>query len=514
MPAPDAYLGIDLGTSAVKALLVDARGRVLGQGSAEHPISHPRPHYAEQDAADWWRGVLVATQQAVGSTSQDRVAAIGLSGQMHGTVLLGPDDEVLAPAIIWPDQRSRRQVDEITELVGAERLIELTGSPVATGFQAASIRWVRQEQPRVWDRTRRVLLPKDEIRRRLTGNIATDPSDGSGALLLDVRQRDWSDELLATLNVERELLPPVHRSASVAGDLRSAVASQLGLPPGIPVVAGAADAACAALGAGIVDPSTMLLTFSTGAQTLIPSAEVKVDRRGRLHTFCSAMDPRTKGAGWYMMGATLTAGLAMRWLRDSVFALDGADAYDRMTTWAGETSLSAGGLLFLPYLVGERTPHMDPRARGLFLGLTARHGRAELVRAVMEGVVLAAYDAFTALTDLGATPTRIIVAGGGARSSLWRQIVADIFNLPVLPLLHQEQSASGAALLAAAGVHSIDPGTVAPTWAAYGEPTEPDAEHHAGYQDLFRLFRSSYVKHRNGFVDLGAFDTQDLPGNR
>ncbi len=507
MPAPDGYLGIDLGTSAVKALLVDETGRVLGRGSAEHPISHPRPDYAEQNPDEWWRGVQVATGQAVENAGTDRVTAIGLSGQMHGTVLLGADDEILAPAIIWPDQRSRRQVEEITELVGAERLIELTGSPVATGFQAASIRWVQQEQPRVWDRTRRVLLPKDEIRRRLTGNVATDPSDGSGALLLDVRQRDWSDELLAALGVEREQLPPVHPSTSATGELRPDAAADLGLPPGIPVVGGGADAACAALGAGIVDPSTMLLTFSTGAQTLIPTTEVEVDRQGRLHTFCGALEPAPGQAGWYTMGATLTAGLAMRWLRDSVFALDGADAYDRMTAWAGETSLGAGGLLFLPYLVGERTPHMDPSARGLFLGLTARHGRAELVRAVMEGVVLAAYDAFTALSDLGATPSRIIVAGGGARSSLWRQIVADIFNLPVLPLLNQESSASGAALLAAAGVNALDPGATASSWAVYGEPVEPKTEHHVRYQDLFRLFQSCYVQHRDDFAKLGAFDT-------
>ncbi len=506
MPVSDTYLGIDLGTSAVKALLVDKTGHVLGRGSAEHPISHPRPHYAEQDPADWWCGVLRATRQAVGNTGPDRVAAIGLSGQMHGTVLLGAADEILAPAIIWPDQRSRQQVDEITEMVGPERLIELTGSPIATGFQAASLRWVQQEQPRLWERTRHVLLPKDEIRRRLTGTLATDPSDGSGALLLDVRQRDWSDDLLAALDVEREQLPPVHPSTSVAGDLRPDVAAELGLSSGIPVVVGAADAACAALGAGIVEPSTMLLTFSTGAQTLIPMVEVEVDREGRLHTFCGALEPGPGQAGWYTMGATLSAGLAMRWLRDSVFALDGADAYERMTAWAEEASVGAGGLLFLPYLAGERTPHMDPRARGMFLGLTARHGRAELVRALMEGVVLAAYDAYAALTDLGAAPTSIIVAGGGARSPLWRQIVADVFNLPVLPLLHQEQSASGAALLAAAGVHGLDPESVAPTWAAYGDPVEPVSAHHDRYEDLFHIFRSSYVKHREDFVMLGALE--------
>jgi xylulokinase len=498
-----SFLGIDLGTSAVKVLLVDANGKVLGRGTADYPISRPQPDHAEQDPATWWRAPTEAVRLALANVGQSAMPeAIGLSGQMHGTVLLNAADRPLAPAIIWPDQRSARQVAEITQKVGARHLIRLAGSPVATGFQAATIRWFQQERPDLWRQVRRILLPKDYLRWRLTQSHATDPSDAAGTLLFDVHRRTWSPEFLDALDVDDSLLPPIQPSTSIAGHLDAAAAREMSLPAGIPVVTGAADTACSALGAGIVEPDRLLLTLSTGGQLVLPTVVVRTDKGGRLHTFCTALTPAPSQAGWYLMGATLTAGLALRWLRDQIFSLEGQDAYHRMTAWAELVPLGADGLLFLPYLSGERTPHMDPHARGLFLGLTAGHGRAELVRAVLEGVIFSCYDAYRPLVDLAGDPAHIILAGGGARSPLWQQIVADVFGRPVQPLTTAEQSALGAAWLAGAGIDRLAV-TSAGSWARYGPVVEPDTNRHARYQHLFSLYRSAYVQNRESFLALG-----------
>ena len=503
----DTFLGIDLGTSSVKVLVVDAAGQVRGMGAAEYPIHRPQPGFAEQDPEDWWQATIAATQQALGwSGTGAAIAGIGLTGQMHGTVLLGGDERVVAPAIIWADQRSWRQVATITDRVGAERLIDLTGSPVATGFQAATIRWLQEERSSLWWRTRHVLLPKDELRRRLVGHIATDPSDASGTLLLDVRWRDWSPEILDALNIEIERLPAVGESTSVAGELIPYAAEALGLPAGIPVVIGAADAPTGLLGAGVVDPATMLLSISTGSQVIVPARGVHPDPRGRTHTFCAALEPSAERSGWFQMGATLAAGMAMRWLRDQVFNLRAPDAYDQISAWAGNAPVGARGLLFLPYLAGERTPHMDPKARGAFLGLTARHGSSEIARAVMEGITLAALDAYTILQEGGAAPDRIVMVGGGARSPFWRQMVADLFDLPVQALATADQAAMGAALLAAVGVRGLDPLATAATWANYGPPVDPKPARHARYQELLAIFRDAYHQTRDLTSRLAAFD--------
>jgi xylulokinase len=504
------FLGIDLGTSSVKALLVTDAGEVLSQGSAEYPLDRPRPDRAEQDPERWWQATVAAVRQtlagiAAGSIS---IAAIGLSGQMHGTVLLDRAGHSLAPAVIWPDQRSRDQVREITGLIGAERLIELSGSPAATGFQAATLRWVRQEQPDLWQQVGMILLPKDYLRWRMTSEFQTDPSDGSGTLLLDVHHRDWSEELLAALDIDRAKLPPVQPSTALAGQLQRRAAETLGLPPGMPVVTGAADTAASLLGAGIVADQTLLVMISSGGQLILPATEVRVDPAGRLHTFCAAVTPAVDQPGWYLMAAMLAAGLALRWLRDQVLGRPGELAYPEMTAWAANIPAGSNGLLFLPYLLGERTPHMDPRARGLFLGLSANHGRAEFVRSVLEGVALACYDAYQVLAELGARPEGIVMAGGGARSRLWQQIVADMSGLPVRRLDVGDQSALGAALLAGAGVGQLDPVETTQRWARYGPPLEPDQQQQAVYQDMLSLFRDAYQKHRTDFHRL-----QELAGN-
>ncbi len=501
-------LGIDLGTSSVKALLASADGQILSLGSAEYPILYPEPGHAEQSPADWWAATITAVREALAEARVNPadIAAVGLSGQMHGTVLLDKEGHLLNPAIIWPDQRSRLQVQEIGDLIGRRRLVEIAGSPVATGFQAATLRWLQQERPDLWQRIDKILSPKDFLRWRMAGNFNTEASDGSGTLLLNVHQRAWSTEIVELLGIEIGKLLPIIRSDAIAGEISPEVAGDLGLVAGTPIVTGAADTACGMLGSGIVDDRTLLLTISTGGQILLPAAEVKIDPDGRLHTFCSAFSPACDRPGWYQMAAILSAGMSLRWLRDQIFSLPVEKAYQQMSAWAEAAPPGARGLLFLPYLVGERTPHMDPQARGLFLGLTSRHGRAELVRSVMEGVALACYDAFSILQELGAAPEQIVMAGGGARSTLWRQIVADVFNLPVRPLLAREQAALGALLLAGSGVGLFDVETAARDWASYGDPIEPDCSHSQLYQELLQIFRAGYGKHRADFRRLQAVE--------
>ncbi len=489
----ECYLGIDLGTSSVKALVVDETGQVRGTGSAEYPTMRPRPGWAEQDPDAWWSATIDAVGQAVGWSGSARIASVGFSGQMHGVSFLGENDRPLYPAVIWADQRSARQAEAVTAKVGADRLIEISGSPLVTGFMAATAVWMQEEKSSVWWRTKRLLSPKDEIRRRMTGVTATDPGDASAALLFDARWRNWSPELLDATETASIMLSPVKPSGSIAGEITVEAAKALGIKPGTPVVTGTGDAPSGLLGAGIVDPATMFLSLSTGAQVMVPSLSFKPDLTGRTHTFCSALEPSPYQPGWYQMGATLVAGMAMRWLRDEMLQLPAAGAYERMTGWAAKSPIGARGLLFLPYLIGERTPHMDARARGAFLGLTARHDAGDVARAVMEGVTFACRDALAALEDAGAHPERIVVAGGGARSPLWRQIIADVFNLPVHALATTDQAAVGAALLAITGARESDPVETAQSWALYGPSTEPVASRHEIYLELLEIFREAFA---------------------
>lgn len=492
-------LGIDLGTSSVKVLLATVGGKVVATASADYPIDQPQPGYAEQAPETWWRATAGAISGILSEAPGAHIAAIGLSGQMHGTVLLGARNQPLAPAVIWPDRRSQAQVTEITERVGAQQLYAITGSPVSTGFQAATVRWFQQHAPEVWQQVAKILLPKDYLRLRMTGEFATDPSDAAGALLLDETRRDWSATLLDTLGIRRDQLPPILPSTAVAGTLTADAACELGLPAGIPVATGAADTACSALGAGVVDRSRLLLTISTGGQLVQPCHGVEVDVRGRIHTFCGALAPAANQAGWYQMGAILSAGLSLRWLRDRVLGWQGRSAYERMTALAADVAPGADGLIFLPYLVGERTPHMDSTARGVFFGLTLAHGQAHFVRAVMEGVTFAACDAYGVLCELGASSQEIVLAGGGARSTLWQQLVADAFGIAVAPLKTAAQSALGAVILAGAAANLADPAVTARDWAHYGEAVVPDAQRHAFYQERLAAFRALYARNAGHF---------------
>lgn len=492
------FLGIDLGTSSVKTLLVDGAGQVVGQGNGDYPILHPAPTHAEQNPEAWWQAIVYATRQAIASIDNThQIAALGITGQMHGCVLLGEKGQLLTDAIIWPDQRSHAQAQEITTHFGAQQLIQRTGSPLATGFQAATLRWLQHHRRDLWANVRHILLPKDYIRWRLTGAFATDPSDAAGTLLLNVHTRTWDADLLAFLQIDPIWLPTIQPSQSVAGMLQAKAAQELGLPSGLPVVTGAADTPCSALGAGVITSDTLLLTLSSGGQLLIPTTTVQTDAQGRIHTFCNALEPSPKAetvAAWYQMGALLNVGLVLRWLRDQWWQMPPPDAYEQITTWASQAELGAKGLLFLPYFMGERTPYMNAQARGALLGLTLAHNRAEIARAVLEGISLACYNAFTVLQDVGASPSRIVLAGGGAKSPFWRQLIADIFGRPVHPLTTSAQSALGATLLAGAGTNHFDLISTAQQWAHTDAPIQPNIEAHAAYQMLLPRFRHAYMQ--------------------
>jgi xylulokinase len=414
---------------------------------------------------------------------------------MHGTLLLDEAHQLLAPAIIWPDQRSHAEVAEITARMGAERLIATTGSPLATGFQAATLHWLHRHRPETWAAIHHVLLPKDYLRWRLTGHFATDPSDASGTLLFNVTTRTWATEVLALLEIDPAWLPPLQPATALAGELRPEAAAALGLPPRLPIVTGAADTPCSALGAGVITPDTLLLTLSSGGQLLIPTPAASFDLQGRIHTFCSALEA-SSGAGWYHMAALLNVGLVLRWLRDQLWALEMPDAYEQITHWASQAPLGADNLLFLPYLMGERTPYMDAHARGALIGLTLAHGRPEIARAVLEGISLACYNAFTVLQSVGASPNRLVLAGGGAVSPFWRQLIADIFGRPVHPLATRAQSALGATLLAGAGTGHLDLLPATQAWARTEAPVQPNLDHHAQYQQMLPRFRHAYIQNR------------------
>jgi xylulokinase len=446
-----ALLGIDVGTGGTRAVLVDHQGRVIGAATAEHaPMSSPRIGWAEQSPEDWWRAACQAIRAclAKASISKAEVSAIGLTGQMHGLVLLDQQDHVVRPAIIWCDQRTEQECRDITQRVGAERLIELTANPALTGFTLPKIWWVRRHEPELWTRVRSLMLPKDYIRFRLTGARVIDVADASGTLMFDVLHRRWSKEMLEVSQLDEALLPKVFESPEISGYVHSEGANQVGLGSGIPVVAGAGDQAAGAVGMGIVKPGAVSATIGTSGVVFAATSAPVLEPHGRIHTFCHAVPQR-----WHVMGVTQGAGLSLRWFRDQFGAGsdDGRDPYDRLADEAAKAPPGADGLLWAPYLMGERTPHLDPSARGALVGITAQHTRAHVIRAILEGVAFSLRDSLTLFREIGVPIESIRLGGGGARSPLWQQIQADIYGLPVELIEADEGGAYGAALLAGVG---------------------------------------------------------------
>lgn len=495
-------LGLDVGTTGAKALICDERGKVLATATSEYPLASPEPLWSEQNPADWWRGAQEALRSAVKQANVEakQIAGLGLTGQMHGAVFLDTRNEVIRPAILWNDQRTSYECEEITRRFEADDLIEITGNPALTGFQAPKILWLRNREPENYARVTQVLLPKDYIRLLLTGVSATDASDAAGTLLLDLRQRDWSKTMLNMLDIPQAWLPRVYEGPEVTGKLLPKVAAALGLPDGLPVIAGGGDNAAAAIGTGVVQAGVVSSSIGTSGVLFAHAEKIALDPQGRLHTFCHTVPGK-----YHLMAVTLSAGGSFRWLRDVLRESAGPAmlSYDEMTAAAAEISPGSNGLVFLPYLTGERTPHLDPWARGAFIGLTSRHTQAHLIRAVMEGVAFSLRDGLEIMRDLQVPLGQIRATGGGGRSPLWRQMQADIYGMEVATLAVEEGPAYGAALLAGvgAGVFS-DVREAASRCVAVTGATKPNPDTQEHYEKVYAVYRKLYAQLRESLHAL------------
>ena len=489
------WLGIDVGTGGTRALLIDDQGKVRHACTAPHEeMRMERPLWAEQRPENWWDAAQLAVRGVLaqaGASGPD-VRGVGLSGQMHGLVILDEANQVIRPSLIWCDQRSQAQVDAINERVGKKTVLASTANPVLTGFTLPKLLWVRDHEPALFARVRKVLLPKDYVRFRLTGEYASDVSDASGTALFDVVRRRWSYELASKLGIERSILPKVAESVEITGEISNGGAGGTGLLPGTPVVGGGGDQAASAVGNGVVEPGLVSCTIGTSGVVFAHMAAPAYDPAGRVHTFCHAVP-----AAWHVMGVTQGAGLSLQWFRNQL--APGAD-YDALTAEAASAPAGSNGLYWLPYLMGERTPHLDASVRGGWIGLTASHTRADLIRALLEGVSYSQKDCLAIIEEMGAPVTSVRVSGGGARSAFWRQMLADVFGKPVAVLETQEGSAYGAALLALVGtgaagsvtelcraaIREVD--SVAP------RPREQEiyAHGHRAYQSLYPALRNFY----------------------
>jgi xylulokinase len=466
-----AVVGIDVGTTGVKALALSEEGEVIAGAEEEYPLATPRPGWAEQDPEDWW----TAAQSALGRLGLGEIAGIGLSGQMHGLVALDRSLRVVRPAILWNDQRTGPECEEIEERVGRRRLIELTGNRALTGFTAPKLLWLRNHEPENFNQVAHVLLPKDYVRLRLTGQHAIDVADASGTLLFDVAHRRWSDEVVNALDLDPTWLPPTLESPEVSGRTSD----------GTPVAAGAGDQAAGALGVGVDRPGTLSVVLGTSGVVFATQSEFSPDEEARLHVFCHAVPGR-----WHVMGVMLSAAGSLRWLRD---ALGGVAGYDALLADAARWGPGAEGSTFLPYLAGERTPHADPDARGAFTGLSLRHDRGALVRAVLEGVAYGLRDSLELMHGVGVDPQRARVSGGGARSSLWLEIVASVLGIPLELTAVEEGAAYGAALLGgvAGGIFS-NVSEAIEACVDVRETVDPVEAWRDSYQGGYETFRGLY----------------------
>jgi len=480
-------LGIDVSTTATKAVLVDEAGAVVAIGTAEYPFETPHPLWSEQDPTLWWTAAQKAIPQAIaaaGANGRD-IAAVGLTGQMHGLVVLDAAGEVLRPAILWNDQRTAAECDLIRDVIGPQRLVEITGNDALTGFTAPKLVWVRDHEPDVWQRIAHVLLPKDYLRLKLTGQYAMDKADGSGTILFDLAARDWSTEVLDALQIDGRWLPPTFEGPLATGVVTAAAASATGLAPGTPVVAGGGDQSANGVGVGAVSVGNVALSLGTSGVVFATTNEPLYEERGRVHAFCHAVPGR-----WHMMSVMLSAAGSLRWFRD---ALAPGVEYSVLAEAAGEVPPGSDGLMFLPYLSGERSPHPDPLARGAFVGLTLNHDRRHMTRSVLEGVAFGLRDGLELMVEAGMPrPTRMLASGGGLASPTWRQILADVLQAEIAVPSTSEGAAYGAAVLAAVGAGwfaSVEEASAAMVTA---QPVAEPGQHAKTYADRYELYRTLY----------------------
>ncbi len=493
-------LGIDVGTGGTRALIIDAEGLVVASATADHePFASPKIGWAEQNPEDWWRACCVAVRKVLseGNVRGGDISCVGFSGQMHGAVMLDGADNVVRPALIWCDVRTEKQCHDLTRAIGPDKLIQLTCNPALANFTLSKFLWVRENEPENWSRVRSVMLPKDYVRFRLSGDKAIDVADASGTLLLDVANRRWSREMLEAAGMDPKLLPAVFESPDVCGQISKAGAAATDLKEGTPVVAGAGDQAAGAIGMGIATPGAVSATIGTSGVVFAATDRPALDPKGRLHTFCHAIPGR-----WHVMGVTQAAGLSLRWFRDQFGAghYDGSDAYDRLAAEAATIPPGADGLLWTPYLMGERTPHLDPNARGALVGITASHTRAHIIRAIFEGVAFSLRDTFTIFGEIGVPVKQIRLGGGGAKSPLWRQIQADVYGHEVELVEAEEGAAYGAAILAGVGAGvwpTVDSACAAIVRVASRVPPTPASvkkmnESYAAYRRVYPATRSIF----------------------
>ena len=491
------FIGIDTSTTATKALLMDASGKVVGVAAVTYPYETPHPLWSEQDPALWWDATSRSVQQVLKDTgiAPEEIAGVGLTGQMHGLVLLDGDGKVLRPAILWNDQRTGAQCDEIRSRLGKDRLIQITGNDALTGFTAPKILWVKQNEPELFTRAKHILLPKDYVRYKLTGEFAVDRAGGAGTILFDLKTRTWSEEVLAALEIPAEWLPPTYEGPDVTGTINAEAASATGLKEGTPVVAGGGDQAAQAVGVGAVQPGIIALTLGTSGVVFAATESPLVEPEGRLHAFCHAVPDR-----WHFMGVMLSAAGSLQWYRDT---LAPEVDFDNLVNETAELPPGSEGLLFLPYLTGERTPHPDPLARGAWIGLTVRHKRAHLTRAVLEGVAFGIKDSFTLIQNAGlGIIDQVRISGGGAKSSLWRQIIADVLGAELVTVNTTEGAAYGAALLAGVGANAFEnvPAACESAIKITGRTTPSKATQ--AYQEIYPRYQALYPALKDEFKKL------------
>ena len=504
-------LGIDLGTSGTKTVLFDQEGKAMASATVEYPMYQPQNGWAEQDPADWANAAIATIQTVLARSgvAKEDVVSLGISGQMHGLVMLDEDNQVIRPSIIWCDQRTAKECEEITARVGYDTLIRITANPALPGFTLSKLMWVRNHEPENYARCRHVLLPKDYVRFVLTGDYATEVSDASGMQMLDVPNRCWSDELLGMLDIDKNMLAKVYESCEVTGHISAEAAKKTGLSEKTLVVGGAGDNAAAAVGTGVVEDGKAFTTIGTSGVVFAHTDKLAIDPKGRVHTFCCAVP-----GAWHVMGVTQAAGLSLKWFRDTFCAAEkeaaaqmGVDPYELTNKEAAQSPIGANKLLYAPYLMGERTPHLDSDCRGMFFGLSAMHQRRDLLRAVMEGVSFSLNDCLGILAEMGVAPETMLACGGGGKSPLWRQMLADVMNCPVATTVNTEGPALGVAILASVGAGLYPSVQEACRQMIKVNPAQdPIAENVPKYAKVYAVYQQLYTANKDLFKQLGGLD--------
>lgn len=497
-------IGVDIGTSGTKTILIDETGRVLARALQEYPLYSPKPQWSEQEPADWWNAVCATISRVlqISGVAKDEIRGVGLSGQMHGSVFLDESNEVIRPALLWNDQRTQAECDWITETVGKAKIVDLLSNPVLTGFTAGKIIWVRNHEPHHYARIKKVLLPKDYIRFKLTNEFATEVSDASGTALFNVTKRNWADEVLDAIGIPKSWMPTCYESPEISGRISETAASVTGLLPGTPVVGGGGDQAAGAVGNGIVETGIVSSTVGTSGVVFAFSDSPIVDPQLRLHTFCHAVPGK-----WHLMGVMLSAGGSLQWYRDTFCQSEKAvasslqcDPYELICAEADRAPVGCEGLIFLPYLTGERAPYPDPNARGVLFGLTRRVDKSYVARSILEGVAYGLYDSFEIMQSMNLPMTQVRASGGGARSKIWRQIQADITGQPHVTINVDEGPALGVALLAGVGTGVYDSVEAAcNNVIAVNDTTPPNPANKQRYSSYHKVYQNLYAQLKDSF---------------